>query len=856
MTPEDWQRAKEILEAALARPVHERTQYVAARCAGDDMLRQEIQSLLTACDDLATGELADDLRRLPSIDRTRSARPGEDSSLPQPLLASGASVGPYTIGALLGVGGMGEVYLARDPRLHRDVAIKVLPAAFASDPHRRRRFEHEARAVASLNHPNIVAIHDVGLDGGLPYIVMEYVRGDSLQVLVRQEPFPFARALHVAREIACALAEAHAHDVVHRDLKPANVMVTPGGLVKVVDFGIAKTAVAEPAEPAAARARDVDETHPGQLIGTPGYMSPEQLFGRGVDRRTDVYSLGVILFELVTGQRPLPGKSVLALRLAALTVPWPRASDLNPAVPAGVSDLISSALAHDPAERPSAEMVRDELDALMAGHGPARAKMASIAVLSFSDMSPAKDQEFFCDGMADELISALTRIPGLRVAARTSAFQFKGKMRDVRVIGDALNVAAVLDGSVRKDGDRLRVTVELIGTADGFLLWSERFDCELKDIFTVQDEITRSIVVALRGRLAADNSGRTVDAPRRTNVDTYRLYLEGRYHWNKRTEEELNKSVACFERALEHDPGHAPSYAALADAYVTLATYGARPALAVMPRASAALQQALRIAPALSQAYTCRGCVRALFEWDWPGAEADFQTALSLNAAYPTAHHWYAINHLVPLGRFREASESLHRALDLDPLALAIRTSLGMTFYFSGRFDEAASELSKTIELDERFGIARLFLGATYIEQSRYVDAHSELEAAIRLSGPTPEILAAVGYLHGRSGDATSARVVLDNLQRIARDRYVSPARLAQVHLGLDEHDEAMDLLERAHAERAADLAWIAVRPVFGSVRTTSRFMALLERMGLAAVTIGHGSEPRTTGDDTTPATR
>ena len=854
MTPEDWQRAKEILEAALARPTHERSQYVAGRCAGDDVLRQEIQSLLTACDDLATGQLADDLRLLPFVDRTHSAHPGDGCS-PQPLLPAGASLGPYTIGALLGVGGMGEVYLAHDPRLHRDVAIKVLPAAFASDPDRRRRFEQEARAVASLNHPNIVAVHDVGLDGGLPYIVMERVRGETLQALLRRESFLTTRALHVARGIANALAEAHSHDVVHRDLKPANVMVTPEEVVKVVDFGIAKTALVEPTPPIQDRDPGADDTQPGQLVGTPGYMSPEQLFGRSVDYRTDIYSLGVILFELVAGQRPFQEKGLPALRLAALMTPPPRASDLNPAVPAALSDLISMALSREPAARPSAEIFRAELDALLAGPRPARATLPSIAVLPFSDMSPAKDHEFFCDGMADELISALTRIPGLRVAARTSAFQFKGKSRDVRGIGDALNVAAVLDGSVRKDGERLRVTVELIGTADGFVLWSERFDRELKDIFTVQDQITDSIVVALRGRLAADN-GRTSDAPRRTNVETYRLYLEGRYHWNKRTEEELTKSVACFERALEHDPGHAPSYAALADAYVTLATYGARPAVEVMPRASSALQQALRLAPALPQAYTCRGCVRALFEWDWAGAEADFRTALGLNAAYPTAHHWYAIHHLVPLGRFREASESLHRALDLDPLALAIKTSLGLTCYFSGHFDDAVDELLKTIELDERFGIARLFLGATYTEQSRYVEAHSELEAAIRLSGPTPEILAAVGYLHGRSGDETAARVVLDDLRRIARDRYVSPVRLAQVHLGLDEHDEALNLLERAHAERAADLAWIAVRPVFGSVRTTPRFIALLERMGLAGVTVGHGGELRGTDDDTMPGTQ
>lgn len=852
VTPEKWQRAKEIVEAALALPIHERRQYVAARCADDEALRREIDSMLAAYEDLPPGQLVLDLHLFPVVDSTQSRQPVDDGS-PQPLFTTGQSVGPYTIGTLLGAGGMGEVYLARDSRLHREVAIKVLPAALASDPDRRRRFEHEARAVASLNHPNIVAIHDVGVAGALPYLVMEYVRGETLQGLLRHESFLLSRALHVGREIASALAEAHAHDVVHRDLKPANVMVTPGGSVKVVDFGIAKTALVEPFEPMQVVPRDIDGTRTGQLVGTPGYMSPEQLFGRDVDYRSDIYSLGVILFELVTGQRPLRGDDVMALRLAA-SAPPPRPSDLNPAVPAGLSDLISLAISRDPAARPSADVFKAELEALLAGPGPARSTMPSIAVLAFSDMSPAKDQQFFCDGMADELISALTRIPGLRVAARTSAFQFKGKVRDVRAIGDALNVAAVLDGSVRKDGDRLRVTAELIGTADGFLRWSDRFDCQLKDIFTVQDDIARSIVVALRGRLAAD-VGRTVDATRRTNIETYRLYLEGRYHWNKRTEDELNKSVACFERALEHDAQHAPSHAALADAYVTLATYGVRSALEVMPRASSALRAALKIAPALPQAYTCRGCVRALFEWDWAGAEGDFQTALSLNAAYPTAHHWYAINYLVPLGRFREASESLHRALDLDPLALTIRTSLGMTSYFSGRFDDAVRELLKTIELDERFGIARLFLGATYTEQSRYAEAHSELEAAIRLSGPTPEILAAIGYLHGRSGDPAAARVVLDDLRRIANHRYVSPARLSQVHLGLGEDDEALSLLERAHAEHAADLAWVAVRPVFGNVRRTPRFIAILERMGLAGTTMDDPAKLRSAGNDEIPIT-
>ncbi|MGH9371505.1 MAG: protein kinase domain-containing protein, partial [Vicinamibacterales bacterium] len=558
MAPDARQRVNEILEAALRRPPHERRQYVASRCGDDVDLRQKIDRLLAATGDPA-GDASEAAMSPVSIDRTRSAHGVDGGSFapdaPQPVLAPGSFVGPYAIASRLGIGGMGEVYLARDTRLHRDVAIKLLPPAFASDAGRRIRFEHEARAVASLNHSNIVSVHDVGVNDGMPYIVMEYVRGETLSAQLRREPLSCARALQVASEIAEALVEAHAHHVVHRDLKPSNVMVTPDGLVKVVDFGIAKTALAEP-PPAAVddASHDINWTQPGQLIGTPGYMSPEQLLGGFVDHWTDIYSLGVILFELLTGQLPFPGDDLVALREAALTLPPPRASDIDPAMPAAVSDLIVQALSRDPSARPSAAVFRAELNALLARPALTRTGVPSVAVLSFSDMSPAKDHEFFCDGMAEELINALTQIPGLRIAARTSAFQFKGKIRDVRVIGDALNVATVVDGSVRKNGNRLRLTLELISTSDGFVLWSERFDGDLDDVFALQDEITRSVVAALRGRLVADKP-RTSGAPRRTNVEAYRLYLEGRYHWNNRTEEELNKSVTCFERAIEVDPG-------------------------------------------------------------------------------------------------------------------------------------------------------------------------------------------------------------------------------------------------------------------------------------------------------------
>jgi serine/threonine-protein kinase len=347
------------------------------------------------------------------------------------------------------------------------------------------------------------------------------------------------------------------------------------------------------------------------------------------------------------------------------------------------------------------------------------------------------------------------------VAARTSTFQFKGQARDVRRIGDALNVRTVLDGSVRKNGNRLRITVELVGTVDGYHLWSQRFDRNLEDVFAVQDEIAASIVGTLKGKLAADRSAATL-APRSRDLAAYESYLEGRYHWNKRTEDELKKSVACFERAIDRDPSFAPAYAGMADAYITLGTYGCMAARDVMPSAKHALDSALAMDTQLAEAYVCRGCVRAVYDWSWSDAEHDFRRAIDLNPSYSTAHHLFAINHLVPVGRFDEATEELHRALELDPLALAIKTSVGIKCYFAGQYHEAVRELSKTIELDEGFGLAPFFLGATYTEQARYAEALGELQTAIRLSGRTPEILAALGYLHGISGQVDSARSVLD----------------------------------------------------------------------------------------------
>jgi serine/threonine-protein kinase len=777
---------------------------------------------------------------------TRSSRTSGRTTTTGATLASafpkpGEMLGRYQMLEQIGAGGTGVVYRASDNRLKREVAVKVLVEPFGSDPERLASLTQEAQAIAALSHPNILTVHDVGTERGFWYTVTELLRGQTIRARMSHGPLPTGEAIACAIDITHGLAAAHAKNIVHMDLKPENIMVTDDGWLKILDFGVAKIVASPPAGD--------DETtrtdRPHRVGGTLAYMSPEQACGDPVDPRSDLFSLGTIMYEMLAGRHPFRRESSVATITAILRDDPPPIASINPSVPSGLDRIVQRSLTKLPADRfQSAREIRFALEAVRDGRQQVDAApgtgltrdVPSVAVLPFSDMSPDRDQECFCDGIAEELIAALTEIPGLRVAARTSAFQFKGQTRDARQIGQALNVGTVLDGSVRKHKNRVRIIVELVGTGDGYQLWSKRFDREMADVFEVQDEIAASVVETLQGQLATKVP---VVAPHTRDLDAYTSYLEGRYHWNKRTEVELEASVECFNSAIARDPAYAVAYAGMADAYVTLGTYGAMPPTEVMSSAKAALEKALEIDPALAEAYACRGCVRSVFDWSWAEGERDFLRAIDLNPSYPTAHHWYAINHLVPRGRFEAAAEALRRARNLDPLALAVRTSVGMTAYFVEDYNDAVRQLVRTIQLDEGFGMARAFLGAAYIEQRRYDDARGEIEVALRLCGRTPEMLAILGYLHGRAGDVAAARGVLDELQRLSTERYVSPGRVAQVYAGLDERTEALERLEKAAAEHAADIAWLAVRPVFAGLRGEPRFLALLKQMGLGRTTAG-----------------
>jgi serine/threonine-protein kinase len=754
-------------------------------------------------------------------------------------LAPGTRLGRYQIESLIGAGGMGEVYKARDNRLGRHVAIKVLAPRLAEDPDVRRRFEREARAAAQLSHPNIVAIFDVGEEAETAYAVMELLEGETLRASMQARSLPLEVTRAYALHIVNALTAAHAKGIVHRDLKPENVFLAIDGAVKLLDFGIARL------HPTEADKRVEVATGPGTkvgvLLGTVEYMSPEQLRSGPVDHRSDLFSLGVMLYEMTHGRRPFAGTSVIDLAAAVLTNDPQMGAHLAAADPA-LDQVIRRCLRKEPDERFASA---GEIAALLGGPTPTvvsaspaasparRAIEGSVAVLPFVDLSAEHSLEYFCDGIAEEILNELARVPGLRVAARSSSFQFKGRTDDVREVSRALNVRAVLEGSVRSSGRHLRISPRLVDAEQGFQVWAERFDRELDDIFAVQDEIARAVVRGLQ--LGSSATALTMRLGAGTSsVDAYTRYLKGRHHWNRRTEADLETSVTYFEEALALDPDYAEAHAALAESFVTLGLYGARNPASLMPRARESAAQALERSPLLADAQATMACVDAVYGWDWVAAEKNFKRAIATNPNASRARHWLAINCLAPLGRFDEARGQLALALEVDPLSPAVAVTVGLLLYLARRHDEAIAELDRSMALHPDFAIGYLFLGFAHVAAGRHEEARHALETAHQLSHGSPEVISGLGYAAGRRGDAAAAKAHLDALVTRSAERYTSPTLMAQVLAGLGEHDDALTWLERARDVRAADLTWLAVRPVWDPLRSTPRFKALLGTLRLA----------------------
>ena len=738
-----------------------------------------------------------------------------------------ALAGRYRIERELGSGGMATVFLAEDLKHHRFIALKTLrgdlSAAMEAD-----RFLLEIEISAALTHPHILPLYDSGEADGLVYYVMPYVEGPSLrQRLVAEPRLPVSEALRIARQVVGALDYAHRRGLVHRDIKPENIMLYEDAAL-VTDFGIAL---------AVRSARAGSPAEDGIVVGTPLYMSPEQAMGDPVDLRSDLYSAGCVVYEMLAGAPPFTGETPMEITAQKLVDPVPPLRAVRPEVPAAIEAALVRSLASKADDRfaTAAEMAaalepparvstgRKRRTGGVAGPAP------SIAVLPFANPGRDPDAEIFSDGIAEELTNALSRLDGLRVVARASAFAFKGRPEDAREIGNQLGVATVLEGSVRRSDNRVRVTAELVNVADGYRLWSERYDRTVDDVFAIQDEIASAIANVLEAKLLGAPKAYAQEPARKGDPRAYEHYLRGRHLWNQRSTAALEQSVEEFDRALAIDPGHAPAQAAIADSYVILGVYSHRPPDEVMPKAKAAAEQALALDPSLAEAHTSLACVRALYEWDWPAADALFRRAIAYNPQYATAHQWYAMNCLVPTGRFQEAQAELDRALALDPLSLAVHISVGLRHFYARDLAAAAAELEKTLKLNAEFGAAYYFLGHAYIAMGRYDEAVAPLERAVGLQGGSAETMAAQATAHALAYQRPQAEALLADMERRAREAYVSPALVAQVHLGLGDHAAALDRLEEAAARRAADVVWMKVHPIYDTIRGHPRFRKLLQ---------------------------
>ncbi|UCG88975.1 MAG: protein kinase [Gemmatimonadota bacterium] len=738
-----------------------------------------------------------------------------------------ALAGQYDIDREIGAGGMAIVYLAHDLKHERQVALKVLrPDLDVSAD----RFVREIKLAASLRHPHILPVHDSGTAAGLLYYVMPYAGGESLRERIdRVGGLAVSETLQIVREVAGALHHAHQRGVVHRDVKPGNILLEDGHAV-VTDFGIAVMVDASGRERI---------TGTGVAVGTPVYMSPEQIDGEAViDARSDIYSLACVAYEMLTGAPPFAGPTPLAVLSRRLKGPIPPVARDD--VPDTVGDVFSRALSLEVSQRYEttvefATALADVFGGRIPLHQTASrttAPIRSIAVLPFSNMSPDPDNEYFTDGITEDVINALSGIEELRVASRTSAFAFREKDLDVREIGTRLNVANVLEGSVRRHGNRLRVTAQLIDVSTGYHLWSEQYDREMSDVFTIQDEISCAIVETLKGTLATRTSQGLVRV-RTEDIEAYNLYLKGRYFWNRRGDG-LFRAREYFTAAIERDDSYAPAHSALADSYSLLGWYRALAPGEAFPTAKAEAMRAVALDGRLADGHTSLAFVHMMHDWDWARAESEFRRAMELNPGHATTHHWYA-EYLMAMGRQDEAIEHSQRALELDPLGLIIHVLLGMAYYLARRPEESIAECLKTLEMDPQFTPTFIWLGQAYLQLGRHEEAIAAFEKEVALSPERPTTSAYLAAAHALAGDADRARELLDQLRDRATGAFVSCFDYALIHFALGEDDVGFHWLTCAYEERAPWLVWLGVDPMFDRVRPDPRLRALLQKMRLGA---------------------
>jgi serine/threonine protein kinase/tetratricopeptide (TPR) repeat protein len=749
-------------------------------------------------------------------------------------LAAGYRIAQYEILSPLGSGGMGEVYRARDARLGREVAIKVMAAHIAADPEMRRRFETEARAVASLSHSSILSIYEMVMTEGLPCAVMELLEGQNLRERMQQGPLPWRDAVNVAAAVADGLSVAHARGIVHRDLKPENIFLTSDGQVKILDFGLAVHRLDGPAESAGPT---MAHTATGTVLGTFGYMSPEQIRGERVDGRTDIFALGCVLYEMLTGRRLFPGSTPQEL-IAQVLQGTTDVSAVDPLAPRELRVIVGRAVEREPERRfARAEDFAMALRALLSGSGVgtargARSRGKSLAVLPFANTGADPHLDYLTDGITESIINSLSQIAGLRVVPRSLVFRYKGLQADPATVGLALNARTILTGRVTQHDDVLLIQAELVDTVSESQLWGEQFRQRADDVMAVQEEIAWRISEALRLKLSPRQ--RTKLRKRHTvNPEAYQEYLRGRYHWNNWRPDSFRRALEHFQRAIELDPSYALAYAGLGDAYSAMTYYGQIAPQDGFPRARAAAERAIALDPEIPDAHVSISLERLFWARDWPGAEREMKRAIELNPKLALAHSFYGLI-LVTSGRFEEALAEVRLASELDPLSLVINMGGAWVHHFSGNHRAAAEEARRTRELAPNFEEAGNILIASYELLGRYEEAAALLSEQPYFGVPLhgSQLLAAY-----REGGANAYwRKRLELLEAVEGTSPMVMFPLAIVHGMLGNAERSVDYLERMVDANIGAVVFIGVDPVLASLRGNSRYDALLTRAGVPMV--------------------
>ena len=795
-------------------------------------------------------------------------------------VAPGQRLGPYSLVSALGSGGMGEVYLAHDTRLGRHVALKFLPASLRKDAERLRRFQHEARAASTLNHPNVATIYEIGEAEGVTFIAMEYIEGVTLDKKISAGPVAASEIVDISIQIADALDDAHGRGVVHRDIKSANIMITPRGQVKVLDFGLAKASAA--VDQQLSDVPTAVKTMPGLVMGTVQYMSPEQALGKSLDARSDIWSVGVVLYELATGKKPFSGATANET-IDNIRHSQPEAiARFNYDIPAELERIVRKCLEKNPENRyQSARELMIDLKSLRRSLEPgstvtvkpragksnlqigmiaavaavvviallgiyflrqsrqqqapvtSAAKINSIAVLPFKPLVITDRDETLELGMADTLITKLSNVRQVNVRPISAVRKYTGLEQDAIAAGRDQQVDAVLDGVIQRAGDKVRVSVRFLRVSDQAQLWSGEFQEQMTEIFAVQDSISERVVSALALTLAGGERQRLAKHHTQ-NTEAYELYLKGRYHLNRLTDDGFLKARDYFQQAIDRDPNYALAHAGLGEAYVNLGGWNVTTPKEAFPNAREAANEALELDANLAEPHAILGMVSFAYDWDWKTAEQEFKKALELNPNSPDPHQWYSY-YLTAMGRFEESLAQMERARELDPASLSKVAGVGEVLNLMGRTDDAIRQQEKALEMEPNSGFAQWALGNVYVHKRMYDKAIEQYKKAIPLSGNSPDEPATLAYAYAKSGQRTQALRTIEELVKRSERSYVPSTLIAATYAAVGDHQEASRWLHKAVQQRDGILIFLNVDPMFEDLRSDPRYRAIIQQVDLPA---------------------